>query len=289
VISLCDDPLSLRLLREATNKAINKGNWLLVNYSKPSQATASAVTDIFAAMTGPGVNTNFRFIVIATSLEFLSVSMISQSKRVHVEDFPAIRNSMLSYFHHHSTAIRSTTNVKAMKKLSYLCAFLMSVQGFRGFIEPVGFSTEVGIDALTFVDVIAELSVIIDANPNDLCIKNLRNQLETLIYAGVNDQVDRRRLAADISALTSLDAQEEGWSIVPDSDESEKWQLPGDDPMVQITQLISDLPLFPSTDIIRMKCPRLLTWNLSLWIAQPFLKYENYKAPFDPANLATKI
>jgi hypothetical protein len=196
---------------------------------------------------------------------------------------------MLSYFHHHSTGIRSTTNVKAMKKFAYLCAFLMSITSFRSFIEPLGFASDVSIDSLAFVDIIAQLSVIIDANPNDLCIKNLRNQLENLIFAGVNDQIDRKRLAADISTLTSLDTQEDGFSIVPDSEDSEKWTIPGDIPMAEITQVIQDLPLFPPIDIVNVKCPRLLMWNLSLWIAQPFVKYANYKPLVDAKDLSGKI
>jgi hypothetical protein len=38
-----------------------------------------------------------------------------------------------------------------------------------------------------------------------------------------------------------------------------------------------------------MWCPRLLSWNLSVWVAQPFVKFENFRPDFDPATFATKV
>jgi len=49
------------------------------------------LSDAFAQTT-TSVNTNFRLIIIASSLGFLSPSMIAKSKRLNVHPFPGIRN-----------------------------------------------------------------------------------------------------------------------------------------------------------------------------------------------------
>jgi hypothetical protein len=288
-ISLSDDVELIKNARKIISLAMNRGNWVILHYTKPSAYAASMLTDIFTQMTTTSLNTNFRLIIIASSTDCLPKSMIAKSKRVNVEAFPNVRNVMLQLFHHHSVSIRSTANSKGMKKLAYSCALLISLIGFRRALEPVGFCGDCRPNDLIFRDLIDQLQLIIDTNPNDIALKNLGSQIERVVYAGVADSLDRRRISAHISAVLVSDCLEDGFSILAPSESSEKWAIPGDIPLSSFTQIIQQLPLFPTTDVMRMDAASLRSWNLSTWIAGAFLKYEAHTPPVDWTSLQSKV
>jgi hypothetical protein len=183
-ISLCDDVDLVKSTHKVISTAMNRGNWVILHYARPSRYAASMLADVFTQMT-TSVNTNFRLIIIASSLECLPRSMLARSKRVNIETFPNVRNLMLELFHH-SVSIRSTTNSRAMKKLACACCSRSSASGA---LEPVGFSSDVRPSDLIFRDVIDQLQLIIDTNPNDIALGNLRLQLQRVVWSGVADSV----------------------------------------------------------------------------------------------------
>jgi hypothetical protein len=52
---------------------------------------------------------------------------------------------------------------------------------------------------------------------------------------------------------------------------------------------MQQLPLFPTTDVMKMDAAGLRSWNLSNWIAGAFLKYENHTPRIDWTSLQSKI
>jgi hypothetical protein len=288
-ISLCNDLELIKNTRKVISNAMNRGNWVILHYAKPSASTGSMLTDIFTQMTTTSLNTNFRLIIIASSTEFLSKSMMAKSKRVNVEYFPNLRNVMLQLFHHHSVSIRSTTNSRGMKKLAYSSALLISLINFRRALDPIGFHGDTRPNDLIFRDLIDQLQLIIDTNPNDIALKNLRTQIERVVYPGVGDSVDRRRISAQISTVLVPDCLEDGFTILPRSEFSDKWLIPGDIPLSSFTQIMQQLPLFPTTDVMKMDAAGLRSWNLSNWIAGAFLKYESHIPRIDWNSLQSKL
>jgi hypothetical protein len=176
-----------------------------------------------------------------------------------------------------------------MKKLAYACALLLSLLGFRRALRPVGFSGATRPNDLIFRDVVDQLQLIIDTNPNDIALKNLRMQIERIAYSGVSDSVDRRRIAAHISSVLVPDSLEDGFSILPRNAASEKWAVPGDIPLSNFTPIIQQLPLFPTTDVLKMDAAGLRSWNLSYWITGAFLAYCPHSPPVDWAALKTRL
>ena len=287
IVSLCDDLETIRNTRKLIMTSMTRGNWIVAHYSQPSKATASMLTDIYTQMTTTTINTGFRLILIASTTAYLSISMLLKAKRVNVETFPSIKHSMLSIFQHHSASIRSTTNLKAMKKLAYISALLISIVQFRNFVTPVGFSNSVRLSPISFRDFLEQLRVIIDAHPNDIPLRNFRYQIKTLICSCVESPHDRKIISAHAASMIKQDALEDGFTITPRTHERSIWAVPNDIPLSNFNQIIQQIPTFTSTDILHMSSQILLNWNLSIWAIQPFIKYSRQRNEIDfQASLA---
>jgi hypothetical protein len=285
-LSLSDGLEDIRNDRKIVQAAMSKGNWVMIHYSKPCASAASMLIDLFTQMTTTSLNTNFRLMIIATSTEYLPKSMLARSKRINVESFPTVQNTMLRLFHHHSVSIRSTTNSRAMKKLTYLSAIIMSIIAFRNTLEPIGFATGVHMNSLIFKDMIDQLQIIIDAHPNDIPLRNLRTQIERVVYSGISDQIDRRRIAAHLTTVFVPDCLEDGFSAASKSDDRERFVLPGDIPLSNFTQIIQQLPLFPTADVLRINGDEFRNMNLSIWISRAFVEYDRTMKPIDWHSLS---
>ncbi|OHT05712.1 Dynein heavy chain family protein [Tritrichomonas foetus] len=289
IVSLCEDMELIKSTKKMITTAMNRGTWVIVHYTHPSKAAASMLTDIYTLMSTTTVNTNFRLIVIAGTTRYLCRSFIIKAKRVDVETFPSIRHSMLSIFQHHSSSIRSTTNPRAMKKLAYASALLLSILNFRNFITPVGFISRVRLNDLSFKDFIEQLRIIIDAHPNDAPLKNLRTQIDQLICASVGEIHDRIIIAAHTAAMIKPDTLDDGFSITPRSTEKEMWTIPGEIPLANFTQIIQQIPIFTSTEVLHMSSQILLNWNLSIWCTKPFKLYAQKRKSIDFQSALMKL
>ena len=144
---------------------------MLLHYSKPNKSAADMLADVFTQMSTTSVNTNFRLIVICSTLKYISNSMISKSKRMNVDTFPSLRNTMLSCYHHHNSVVKSTSNPKAMKKLSYACAVLIASLNYRSFIQPFGFNYRLNTPDMFFREFIDIVHQFLDKKLTDECNK----------------------------------------------------------------------------------------------------------------------
>lgn len=288
-ISLSDDVRVVRAARKSLTTAMTRGNWVIVHYSRPSRAAAAMLTDIFTQMTTASINTNFRLIIIAASLEYMSYSMISQANRINIETFPCIRTQTLRVFHQYSSLIRSTSNSKAMKKLAYICALLLSFIEYRNFLQPVSYSGYVRASGVAFVEIVEVLSSIIDAHPNDIPLGNLCRQIERLIYSNVADAYDKKRILAVLHRFLVPRVLEDGFSLAENSPESDKWIIPGDIPLASFTSIIEQIPLVPSPDVLQISGTGLQNWNMSLWACLPFVKFSHTPSTFETQQAVLKV
>lgn len=291
-ISLSDDIELIRNTRKILMTALNRGNWVLVHYSQPSKASADMLVDVFTQMTSTSVNTNFRLIVVCNSIKYLSPSMVSKSKRVNVEVFPSIRNSMLTLFHHHNASIRSATNPRSMKKLSYATALLISMAGYRGFLDPLGFNDYIRPGDMIFKDYLETLRTIIDSHPNDIPLRNARNHLDEIIFSQICDPYDKRKLRSLFQSMFVQEIFDDGFSIIKGSEEAEKLVIPPDAPISNYTQIIQQIPLFADVDILMMNhenAAPIRSWNLSRLVMRPFLKCISSSSRADSGSISMKI
>lgn len=166
-ISLSDDLEVIRNVRKMLVTALNRGNWVLIHYSKPNRSAADMLVDVFTQMTTTSVNTNFRLIILCSTIKYLSPLMISKSKRINVDTFPSIRNTMLSAYHHHNSCVKSTLNSKAMKKISYACAILIASLNYRSFVQPFGFNYKIYTQDMIFREFVENIRSILDARVNE--------------------------------------------------------------------------------------------------------------------------
>lgn len=290
IISLYDDVELIKNARKIILTSQNRGNWVILHYSKPSMNIASMLTDVFNQMTTATINTNFRLIIICSSIQYLSKLLIQKSKRITVESFPCMRHDLLSILQHYSSSIRSTTNSRAMKKLSYTSSLLLTLLKFRSFITPIGFSSNFHFNDLVFKDIIEQLRIIIDAHPNDPPLRNLRLQFERIVCAGVNEIHDRKIIQAHSNQLLKVGTLDDGFSIVSKtSKEKGIWTIPDDIPLSNFGQIISQIPIFTSTDVLHMNSNSLLNWNLSIWLINSFKKYLPRDESIDFNKAMTKI
>jgi hypothetical protein len=100
---------------QAPLAAMSRGNWFLAHSSKPSAAGANMHVDMFTQSGITSVNTNFRMLIICTSLKYMSPSMIGKSKRICVESLPSVRFGMAQMYHDHAATIRRAVNPKTIK------------------------------------------------------------------------------------------------------------------------------------------------------------------------------
>ena len=87
-VSLSDDLELIRNTRKMIITALNRGNWVLIHYSKANKSAADMLVDIYTQMSSSSVNTNFRLIVLCSTLKYISPSMLTKSKRINVDLFP---------------------------------------------------------------------------------------------------------------------------------------------------------------------------------------------------------
>lgn len=278
-VSLSDDLELIRNTRKMIITALNRGNWVLIHYSKANKSAADMLVDIYTQMSSSSVNTNFRLIVLCSTLKYLSPSMLTKSKRINVDLFPSFRNTMLSLYHHNSSIIKSPVNTKAIKKISYAASLLLSSMNYRSFLDPIGFKYRVRSCDWMYKDFITYACSVLDENSEKIPFDNLQTKIKSLLYSAVFDKHDAKVIQSQIEDLITPEALEDGFSPCPETEEEENWAFPpGDMPVSNYSQQIQQISLAPSTMILKMNqnlSMPILDWKLSRWISKPFLKHWN--------------
>ena len=280
--SLSDDLDLIRNTRKSLQTSISRGTWVLLHYSKPSEVVSSMLVDIYNQMSTTSVNTNFRLILICSTLEKLSPTMIRMSKRINVESFPSVKHTMLQFFHHNASSIRCTTSQISIKKLSYTAALLLSLMNYRSTVDPIGLNTKWRADDMLFKDIVEWMREVIETNPSDIPIRNIRNQILDLCYSHVSDDFDLRRIRDHLNQMFVPETFDNGFTIARNAKESELWEIINDIPIAEFPNYIKKLPILPPPEVLKMDAETsqpLLSWNASRIFIHPFVKVASTLTP----------
>jgi hypothetical protein len=292
MISLSTDLEVIRNGRKIIFTAMNRGNWVLVHYSKPTYAAAAMLVDVASQMTTTSVNTNFRLIVICRSVDFLSPWMLARSKRIKVDSFPALRFTVTELYHHHTPAIRAQTNPRAMRRLSFVSVMLMAMLNYRSFIQPGGLNMFEPCGDIAFRELLEKLRTIVDAYPNDIPFKNILSYLDSVTLSCFGDPFDRRVCHSYLQTLFARELLDDGFSLCKGTGEAEKWIVPVEGPTGSYTQMIQQMPMFGGVEILQMhgrSSTPLRNWCLSRWVLGPFCTNKRDSALPESDAISVKI
>ena len=273
--SLSDDPVSLNSIVQFVTSVTNKGMWIALHYSKPSPAAASALVDIYTAMTSGSLSTNFRLIIIAQSQKYIPSFFLQNCTRYSYNTYPSVRQQMLQIYQHYYNSIRSSTNTKLIKKYAYAAALMHSVIHFRNSLGPIGFTQFTPVPEITVKGVIEMLRIVIDSSPQgEIPIRNVRDRIQNTLLSGATlDTFDRRKLRVHIFSIFSPEVTDDAFRFVdPYSSEVDTWIIPPDAPITNYTHIIAKLPVFNSCDVLIMPpsiSQPIRGWYIGKMIAEP--------------------
>jgi hypothetical protein len=222
---MSDDEAFLAKFPEAMHSAMTAGSWVVIEYTKPSRAVASRISDfVDILLQAPQIPPTFRLIVFAHTATYLPMRLLTRGTRVSCENFPSVRQQMLSVFQHHSALIRSSTNAKVMKKLSYATTMLYSLINFRSFVSPLGLQDHLLINEDLMKAIFMALRAFIHAHSQDeLPIRNIRDVIQDCYIAtSCLDTFDRRKMRAHVYGIMTPEVIADHFLCVDESsDESD--------------------------------------------------------------------
>jgi len=279
-ITLTESNRCLNEIMKTFSYCMNRGYWLLVHYTKPSQKCAQYINQMIENLTFNPMNSNFRLILNCHTTYGLSTRAFYLSKKVIIERFPSMKSSMSSLFYHNNSQIRSQYHLKTLKRLFYLGATAMSLIRYRMFVEPVGFNSLKSISSLSFVEFIEYIRLYLDTHGSEIEFRNLRDYIQDIAFGSrIIDTQDRRRLRAILASVFSHKSLDDGFSFLDhESPEFEKWVFPSDGPLNQLQQIMSSIPPYPSTEILLMhnlSSKTILNLCLCKHFSSPFLLIKN--------------
>jgi len=290
--SLSNDIEVIKNTRKMLQNAINKGSWILLHYSQPNRAIADMLIDILTQISTSSVNTNFRLILLANSVDFLSPTILRRSKRTYIDSFTPFRNSMIQYLHHSSSNIRSNGNPKLMKKLSYSIALTISIINYLSMFDHIGIPSYVRVNDISFKETIEWLRTITDVSNIDIPLQNLRDYIINVTYAFILDGKDKKRIECLVNAIFVPEMLEDGYSIDRTSVDSNRWIIPSDIPVSELTNISKELPSIVPVGILRMDQKAfgpLIEWAISKWAIEPILKHSIHDMSFSNELVESKI
>ncbi|OHT01147.1 Dynein heavy chain family protein [Tritrichomonas foetus] len=282
-ISLTEDDYVLDDIKRTIITSMNRGNWVLLNYTIPSKKAAALINDILYLTVAEPVNNTFKLIVNCHTTEYISSHLLSKSKIITIDSFPSIKRQMLEIYQKYASVIRSSTNLKFLKRLFYLGALTYAHLNNRSFIS-LGFNKFYGLNDSCFEDYIKFVCSFVEryseTSELNVPIRNLRDFAQNLAFGSqIIETQDRRRIRAILSSFFSIASLEDTFTFVdqrlPNSD---KWNIPQDGSIAQFTSHISNLPFFNETEVLmlnHMTADPILHWNLSKWLSVPFLSILN--------------
>jgi flagellar biosynthesis chaperone FliJ len=271
-ISLCPDSRILADNRLKILDAMGKGTWMLIQYSQPCERSAQFLNEICFLLAASPVHSTFRLIINCQTTAFISPHFFLRTRRFAVEQFPSVRLSVRSFFHHYSSLLRVTVNQRYLKRLFFLTAVAHSVLAFRAFVEPLGMNLWCGQSSTAFTGFLAYAR----ENLADFKPKRFREFFHEIAFASCAvESQDRRKLRAIAATLFPDHVLDADVSFLPsDSPGAEAWTPPLDGTLTQMLQGISESSLFAPADFTLATGSvggRILSWSLSRWLAAPFL------------------
>ena len=285
-ISLSDDPETINSSRKLVMTSMSRGNWVLLHYSKPNRAAGQLITDLFTLMT-TSINTNFRLIVICSSLEYIAQSILLRAKKFTIDDSGSLRNTMLQFFGHHNSQILSTSNPQGIKRASYLALLGTCFTIFKNNIHPIAFSSPIKPHELAVKDALKELHMLADSYINGMPPSIISSHLTKILFSSVTNSYDYKSACALVKNIFRNQMFDDGYTIADDT-ETDAWHMPGDIPLSNYTQVIQKLPLFPTAAVYRMNSfagRHIVSWTLSQIITEPFLGFMKKSSKITPENV----
>jgi hypothetical protein len=179
---------------------------------------------------------------------------------------------MLSFYHHHSSFIKSTVNPKGIKKIAYAAALCFAFSQFRNVLKPIGYSSEFVVCNSLFGDFMETVRGLIDVSKGIIPRKAIRDYLQdTILGSVVMDPFDRRRIRSLIHSIFGQEFHKDDFAYCKDFVDSDRWQIPADLPLSSFIGFCQKLPNFPYCDgllMLRNLANSIRDWNLSKWISR---------------------
>ncbi len=246
--------------RKVITNAMPKNVWVILHYPSPSIEAARLLNEIPIMMATNPLNAGFRIIVNCHTVDYLSTQLMTSAKPMTLNSFPSPRLTI----HRILKLDPAPTLPKGIKRFHYYASMIKALIGFRAFVEPFGFNMSNGV--VDFDDVFAVFRQFLEDGAD---MKQIRNAREAMLELAVGYRVvetqDRRRVRALLTAMLPLNLMADDFTFVREGAEP-FWSLN--------EQMATLIPTFPTTDgliIDQGPVQQILQWNLSRWLAEPFL------------------
>lgn len=277
--SLSDDPIMITIIFDSIKQAMNRGSWVLLHYWTPSIRAAELLNEMLFLLHSASIHNNFRLIINAHTVHFLSPYLVMESNKLMIESYPSIKQTMKAAYDHFSSQIVSDNNVKVLKRLFYFSALTLAAMNFRSFVKPIGFKMfkENHITSLQeIIDYVKPLLL-----SESIPMRSLREFVQEIAFGSqIIETQDRRCLRAVLSSIYRNFLLGDSFTFLDQSsDESSVWVPVHDGAMVTYQNHSKGMPLFQTTDILmvhRKTAMPVLRWNMSLYLSKPFLAILEY-------------
>jgi hypothetical protein len=161
--------------------------------------------------------------------------------------------------------------------------FLFAVLHFRSFIETLGFTEAVVLEEISLCNILTRTMEVVDAlGLEEIPIRNFRDTLLDVEFrASVVNSWDASKLRLHVHAFMMPEILGNGFAIVDQqTSDSGSYQIPSDAMKVNDwVHVVEKMPAYPCGDVVAMnnRVPQpLRNWNLSRWIARPFLAFRRW-------------
>jgi hypothetical protein len=169
-LSLNFDPENLKTHRKVISSAMSKGTWVILFYT-PNPFAAGLLWDVFSQMTTTSISPSFRLIIFCSSVQYLSPLILMRTKKVYINEFFPIRNSLLQIFSHHSSAIVFNSQTKPIKRLVYYASLLVAFDNYKSHF----FTTQSVVSEKVFHEIIKFIQYIVESNPFEIAFDNIHH------------------------------------------------------------------------------------------------------------------
>lgn len=278
-LSLSDNVEQIKYIKKVVTTSMNRPNWVLLHYTRPNRAASQFITDIFTTMMTSSINTNFRLIVIASSLDDIPASVLLRAKRYTLDDSGTLKNTMHKFFGNYSSHIMSSSNPQGIKRLSYLSLLNATIALFRNQLQPnLGYITRLSFPETAVRDIIKEMHQICDSYINVLPMAVAANRVSRILYSGIMDTLDYEVCKSMTSFLFDIRAINDGFNLSRDPTLKDIWSMPGDIQLSDYTNVIHKLPMWCPPSIFgapSIAAHSLVQWSVNQCITKPFIDILN--------------
>jgi hypothetical protein len=146
---------------------------------------------------------------------------------------------------------------------------------------------------MVFRESVEKLKVILGACQTDAPLANIQTQIGRVVCGFLADRYDRRVVGSYVQKLIVSDIFEDNYSLAPPAAlDTDTWIIPSGVPTLTFMQIIQQLPLVPTTEILWMHpglVDPLRRRNLSRWVTRPFVNYHRRIPGLDSKPIDVKI